>query len=271
MNVSNFESQGKAVPADVVQAALDAARDRGVPVAEVPLVVVAERAGISRSTLLRRLGGRRDALDDAVRAAGVDPGGHEPVRVRAVDAAAVVISERGLAAATLERVAAAAGCSVHSLYASFGGRDELLYSVYERYSPALDVEAVLKGPRADLADTVRAIHRLLVDALSREPRVLPAMMADALARPEDSSVQAMYQRFFPRLLDGVGRWLTEEMAAGRVRRMPLLPLMHQMTGPVLFHFLLRPATEHLPGADLPTPEETIEVFTQTFLRAVATP
>jgi hypothetical protein len=35
---------------------------------------------MSRSTLLRRLGDSRAALDEAVRAAGVDPGG-QPVRV----------------------------------------------------------------------------------------------------------------------------------------------------------------------------------------------
>ncbi|MFF2330526.1 MULTISPECIES: TetR/AcrR family transcriptional regulator [unclassified Streptomyces] len=259
------------VPAEVVEAALRASLKRGVPVADVPLIVVAEEAGISRSTLMRRLGGTRRALDAAVRAAGVDPGGQKPVRERAVAAAAALISEHGLASATLEKVAVSAECSVHSLYAAFGGRDELLFAVYERHSPMLDVEALLAGPRQDLPDTVRTIYRLLIDALNREPRVLPAMLADALSRPEDSAVQAVYQRFFPRLLGGIGQWLTGEVAAGRIRDLPLLPLMHQMTGPVLLHFLLRPVTEQLPGANLPTTEEVVEVFAQAFLRAVARP
>jgi hypothetical protein len=56
-------------------AAICAARQRGEDVADVPLIALAEATGVSRSTLLRRIGGSRRALDDAVRAAGVDPGG----------------------------------------------------------------------------------------------------------------------------------------------------------------------------------------------------
>ena len=36
---------------------------------------------------------------------------------------------------TLESVAEAADCSVHSLYAIFGTRDELFAAIYEQYSP----------------------------------------------------------------------------------------------------------------------------------------
>lgn len=251
-----------------MQAALRASQDRGVPVAEVPLIAVAQQAGISRSTLIRRLGGTRRALDEAVRAAGLDPGGSRPVRERAVTAAAALISTHGLASATLEKVAAEARCSVHSLYAAFGGRNELLYAVYERYSPVLDVEGLLAGPQRSLPETVRTVYGLLVGALSREPRVLPAMFADILARPGDPLVQALHQRYFPRMLDDIGQWLASEIAAGRIRDLPLLPLIQQMIGPVLVHFLLRPVTEHLQGADLPATEEAIEVFAQAFLRAV---
>ena len=107
------------VPADLVAAAIRAAQHRGGQVADVPLIVIAETAGVSRSTLLRRMGGSRRALNDAVRRAGVDPGGRS-VRERAIDAGARLISERGLATVTLEMVAAAAHCSVPSLHAIFG-------------------------------------------------------------------------------------------------------------------------------------------------------
>src|ERR1043166_7268659 len=78
---------------ELVQAALRAAEKRGKDVADVPVLAIAYEAGMSRSTLLRRLGGSRAALDKAVRAAGVDPGGQAPVRTRALDAAAALISE----------------------------------------------------------------------------------------------------------------------------------------------------------------------------------
>src|ERR1700753_1780215 len=115
------------VPADVVAAALRAAENLGRDVADVPLIAIAQEAGMSRSTLVRRLNGSRQPLGDAVGAAGVGPhvpaavdartrrrgaaagrsrgearGARPPVRERAVDAAASLISERGLAAANLE-------------------------------------------------------------------------------------------------------------------------------------------------------------------------
>ncbi len=113
----------------LVQVAIRTAEARGEDVADLPLTVLAAAAGVSRSPLVRRLGGSRRALDEAVLAAGVDPGGRPPVRRRAVDAAAQLIAEPGLAAATLEAVAAGAGCPLHSLYAAFGGRDGLLGAV----------------------------------------------------------------------------------------------------------------------------------------------
>jgi len=153
------DSKNTEIPADLVNAAIDEAERRGEDVADVPLIALAAAAGISRSTLLRRIGGSRRGLDDAVRAAGVDPGGRPPVRERAVEAGARLISERGLGATTLEAVAEAAGCSLHSLYATFGGRDGLLAAIYERYSPILDLESLTAEPPANLEETVHGIYR----------------------------------------------------------------------------------------------------------------
>ncbi|GAA3311602.1 hypothetical protein GCM10020295_81650 [Streptomyces cinereospinus] len=185
------------VPQEIVEATLRAAEERGVPAADLTLRDIAREAGISRSTLLRRLGGTRQALDEALRAAGVELGGRKPVRERAIEAAAALISRQGLATLTFERVAMAAECSVQSLYGTFGGRDELMHAVFERYSPILDVEAFLAGPRGDLEDMVRRFHQLLADALEREPRVLPALLAEVFARPGDENVQRVFNNVTP--------------------------------------------------------------------------
>ncbi|MEV7007008.1 TetR/AcrR family transcriptional regulator [Streptosporangium sp. NPDC051022] len=259
------------IPAEVVEAALRAAERLGKDVADVPVLAIAQEAGVSRSTLLRRLGGSRQALDEAVRAAGVNPGGQRPVRERAIEAGANLIGEHGLAAFTLEMVAASAQCSVHSLYAAFGGRDELLHAIFEIYSPILDVEKVISGPRADLAETVATIYRLLAETLNREPRVLPAMLAEALAHPHTPALQGLRQRFVPRMLAGLGQWFADEMAMGRIRPLPVPLLMQQMIGPVLIHFMTRPAAGQIPGFDLPDTQETCAVFAEAFLRAVTAP
>ncbi|QYC41992.1 hypothetical protein Nocox_21940 [Nonomuraea coxensis DSM 45129] len=167
---------------------------------------------------------------------------------------------------------------MHSLYGVFGGRDELLRAIFETYSPLLDVEKVVAGPRADLDETVRATYRLMdetvratyrlmAEALTREPRVMPAMLAEALARPDEPALQGLLQHFAPRMLAGLGQWLTDEMEAGRIRRLPLPLLIQQMIAPALMHFVSRPAAETV--FELPGVEETCEVFAAAFLNAAA--
>ncbi|UUU32345.1 TetR/AcrR family transcriptional regulator [Streptomyces sp. CA-210063] len=259
------------VPSELVQAALRVARAREAAVADVPLQAIAREAGISRSTLLRRLGGGRRALDDAVRAAGVDPGGQKPVRERAIEAGAALISGHGLASLSLERVASSAQCSVHSLYAAFGGREEMLQAIFLRYSPMVDVEAVVATQPADLDSTVRKIYALMATAIGREPRVMPAILAELLARPQDESLQPLVQYIYPRLFAGVGKWLTAEIAAGRIRDLPPLLLLQQMSSPLVMHLLLRPATRQVPDLPSPSIEEVCDTFADAFLRAVALP
>ena len=164
---------------DLVQAALRAARALGKDVADVPVIAIAREAGISRSTLIRRLGGTRDTLDAAVRAAGVDTGGQAPVRTRALNAAATLIEDHGLAAATLEAIAIHAECSVHSLHAAFGGRDELLRALFERHSPLLAIEDFFDHDLGDLPTTVHRLYTMLARTLDGEPRVAPALPRSA--------------------------------------------------------------------------------------------
>jgi AcrR family transcriptional regulator len=258
-----------AVPANVVEAALRAAANLGRDVADVPLIAIAREAGMSRSTLVRRLSGSRQPLDDAVRAAGVEPGGRLPVRERAVQAAAALISDRGLAAATLEAVAAQANCSVHSLYAVFGGRDKLLRKVFDRYGPILDLDEAIAEPHTELAETVHRIYRLLAEAFSRKPRVAPAMLAELLARPTGAAAQALAQYIAPRMLAGLGQWLASEVAAGQIRDLPLPLLIQQMLAPIAVHTMVRPVADHIPEVDLPDLDQACAVFADAFLRAAA--
>jgi AcrR family transcriptional regulator len=254
---------------ELVEAALRAAEELGKDVADVPVIAIARHAGISRSTLLRRLGGSRAALDEAVRARGLDPGGAAPVRTRALDAAAVLIAENGLAAATLEAIAARAECAVQSLYAIFGTRDGLLRIVFDRHSPLLDIEEFLAQDPTDLPATVRRLYALMADSLSRHPRVAPAMFAEAFARPTSPATQTLFNYTGPRVLAVIGQWLTTEIQAGRIRDFPLPLLVQQLLAPMAVHMLLRPNQVNLPSIDVPDIETVCDVFTDAFLRAAA--
>ncbi|MGU3585660.1 TetR/AcrR family transcriptional regulator [Rhodococcus sp. C26F] len=268
MTATNRAPAPDDVPPALLDAAQQAARELGRDVAEVPLVEIAKRAGISRSTLLRRLGGTRSALDEALRAAGIDPGGQQPVRERAVEAGAHLISRLGLASATLESVAAEAGCSVYSLYSTFGGRTGLLQAVFERFRPTLPIDA-----DTDLGDdpvaVMTEVYLRIADAWTREPRVLPAMLAEVLANPHDPTIAELVEYIVPRspvmeVLD----WIEGQVAAGRLRDLPRLLLLQQLMGPLLIHVLLRPHAARATGIALPDLERTCAIFAENFVRAV---
>ncbi len=256
------------VPEALIDAALRAAADLGRDVADVPVPAIAAQAGISRATLLRRLGGTRAALDGAVRARGIDPGGTPPVHDRALDAAAALIDENGLAATTLEAIAAHAQCSVASLYTTFGSRDGLFRAVFERHSPIRHVEDYFARRPAGLRDCVVGLYRVLAGALSTPPRVVPGMLAEALARPDSPAVRSLLGHVVPRLLAVIGGWLAGEVQAGRLRDLPPPLLAQQLMAPMLVHLIGRPAAANLTGVQLPDIDTVCEIFADNFVRAV---
>jgi len=193
------------------------------------------------------------------------------VRIRAIGAAAQLIDENGLAAATLDAIAARADCSIPSLHAVFGGRDGLLEALFEQHSPLHDIEAFFGDPPQGLRDTVRGLYRVLAEALGRAPRVLPGMLAETLARPTSPAVQSLVGHIIPRLLSVIGAWLTAEVHAGRIRDLPLPLLAQQLMGPMLIHLFTRPAAANSGLITLADIDTVCDVFANNFVNAVGTP
>jgi AcrR family transcriptional regulator len=101
------------------------------------------------------------------------------VRTRILEAAASVVAERGLAAATLDQVAAAAGFTKGAVYSNFRSKDELFLALLE----------------TQFARRVQSVERALA-AAPAVPDALAAVSAE-LTRP-DPVGQLLFVEFWQR-------------------------------------------------------------------------
>jgi AcrR family transcriptional regulator len=213
----------------MVDAAVRVAAATGREVGALSLAEIAAAAGVSRSTLLRRAGGRA-AVDAALR---------ERVRApvsladRVVAAAASVIGADGVAGLTLERVAERAGCTVMSLYNLVGGRDALLVEVFRRHTvlPELAPRLRIAGG-ATVAGMALAAYRTLIDVGLDRSSVATALMTDALARPGSALAEHVRTAYLPHARRVVEEFFDELVARGAVRDERRDALLALFLGPV---------------------------------------
>ncbi|ODR01963.1 hypothetical protein AWC25_24045 [Mycobacterium sherrisii] len=114
------------------------------------------------------------------------------------------------------------------------------------------------------------MYALVADSFGREPRVGPAMFAEAVARPASPAMQSLLEHKGPQVLAVIGKWLTAEIRAGRVRDLPVPQLMQELLAPMVIHMLLRPNAANLFGGDLPDIDTVCDVFADGFIRAAGT-
>jgi AcrR family transcriptional regulator len=243
----------------IVQAAMAEAQETGTPVAELSLDQIARRAGVSRSTIYRRVRNRR-ALDEAVRKAGADPGGR------------VGVADRAIAAATDAR---RVGCSVSAVHTAFGGREGLLAAVFERHAPLPTVVQLMADhPEmfTDFENGVRAIYTVVFDTVNGQQGgtgVLEALLAEMLAKPNGVGAQLFRDRILPRITANIGGWLTDQIDAGRCADLPLSLLVPLLISPISVHLITRGRLTAA-GASVPDRQTVIDVMTAAFCNAAGT-
>ncbi|HEX3284300.1 MAG TPA: TetR family transcriptional regulator [Mycobacterium sp.] len=258
----------------IVHAAMAEAAATGTPVAELSLDRIARRAGISRSTIYRRVRNRQ-ALDDAIREAGSDPGSRVGVADRAIAAATEVITADGVAALTVDGVARRVGCSVSAVHTAFGGREGLLAAVFERHAPLPTVVQLMsEHPErfTDLEGGVRAIYTVVFDTVTGQQGgtgVLEALFAEVLAKPNGVAAQLLRHRILPRITANVGEWLTEQIHAGRCVDLPLSLLVPLLISPISVHMIAR-GRLRAAGVSVPGRQTVIDAMTAAFCNAVGT-
>jgi hypothetical protein len=115
---------------------------------------------------------------------------------------------------------------------------------------------------------VREVHHTVISAFAQDPRVLPAIFADACGRPGGPG-DRMLRDMVPRMAATLQKLLEPHMAAGRLRTLPFPSLVQLLLGPIVTHMLLRPTLENTVGSELPSIEEMTETLAAAYLRAVA--
>jgi AcrR family transcriptional regulator len=127
-------------------------------------------------------------------------------RRRLVEAAVVVVAERGFHGATVDQIAQRAGFSVGALYSNFGGKDDLFAAVIDEH-----VEWFLDRLREfEAAEDSAAAAAELLDATARDPGQflvfiefwayaartpkLRRSLAKRLARIREATAQALRNR-----------------------------------------------------------------------------
>ena len=222
---------------EIAERTLDATGGSGRAPADLSLDEIAALVGVSRSTLIRRIGSRA-ALDAALRERGA-AADRSTAADRAVHAAARLYAERGVGNVSLDDIAAAAACTAQAIYGQIGGRDALLLAVAERYSPMPAIASALAEPPADLAATVRLLYQRIMESVFGEPPVVLALIAEMLSRPRGALADYVMSSYVPRAARLLRGWLRPYTESGQIRALPQATLASLFVGPMVMVNLTR--------------------------------
>ncbi|MFD5180952.1 TetR/AcrR family transcriptional regulator [Nocardia sp. NPDC058379] len=254
---------------EIAERAVREAERLNRPVADLTLAEIATAAGVSRSTLIRRIGSR-GALEDALRARGMGEASRRSTAAdRAIAAAARLYAERGVGPVSLEDVAAEAGCTVQAIYGQIGGREALLLAVADRYSPLPEIEQALAEPAADLASGALARYRRIMESVFGDPPVVIALIAEMLSRPDGPMADYLRSSYAPRSAAALEAWLRPFLESGRIRPLSPSVLLSLFAGPiVLFNMAHIVNRQPLSAVDF---EPIARELAEAFVRAVGAP
>lgn len=200
---------------------------------EATMEEVAAAAKISLRTLYRLFASRDELLKS------IDWEPPPSARERLLEEAFELLGKQSLAQMSMDELADAAEVSRATLYRFFPGKSALFRALIETYSPWEPVAAVLETAR-DRAPKklVPIIARALARALEGRTGTLLRMVFEMI-RGEPDAAPGIAQSMTRGLPDLV-RYLDDEMAAGRLRRMHPVIAFQLLVGPIFVHLATRP-------------------------------
>jgi len=222
---------------------------------------LAAAAGVAVRTLYRLFGSRQALLREAGCAPTPD------TRDLILEAALELVGRHGLAELSMDDLAAAAGVSRATLYRLFPGKSALFGALVRAYSPWEAVaDAVEAMPDARPDEVVPAVGRAMAAAMEGRTGLLLRIVFELLKGDADTAEGA--RRGMARGLPDLVRYLSGQMAAGRLRPMHPVVALQLLAGPIVAHLLTRPLAESLIGFQTAS-DEVVDQIVAAWLRAMA--
>jgi AcrR family transcriptional regulator len=222
---------------------------------------IAASAGVAVRTLYRLFGSRSALLSGA----GCRPA--PDTRDQILESALETVGRGGLAALSMDDLAAAAGVSRATLYRLFAGKSALFGALIRTYSPwAVVADVVDAMPDGPPEEVMPAVGMAMAEAMEGRAWLLLRLLSELLHGGPDT-VEGI-QQGLARGLPEVVQYLGGQMTAGRLRRMDPLVALQLLAGPIVADQLTRPLAESLIGFATPLNDFVGQVV-GAWLRAMA--
>jgi AcrR family transcriptional regulator len=243
------------IPDEVLAAAKRVVRQRGP--AALTMDVLAQETGLSRTTLYRRSGGR-EALLDALEAAGLAVGDRTDARMRILRAARAAFSRAGFSVATVEEIATDARVGLATLFRHFGDKENLAAAVIQETVPRRAMQQI--EPTGDLrADLTGLAERMLAGLQQDTPLVRWMMIETLQGGPFLPKVRTLVPT---RSLQAISRFFSACLASGQIPEGDPQMLAQAFAGLVMAFGFIGPLFSNGP---VPDPPATARAITDLFL------
>ncbi len=208
---------------------------------------LAERVGLSRSTLYRKVGNKARLLALLAWAEGRDAPPPE-TRERILLAARRVLARRGFVAATVEEIAEEAGVGVATVYRLFGSKEGLLRAFAEEVLPRAAIRKTALAPSEDLRQDLEALMRVML-AFFAEHRDLARLVF--LGHEDERAYLERLRQETGTLFGDLTAYFRHQVQAGRLRDVaPPHELALAFVGLALAFSVVGPLHYGLPTPDI---------------------
>jgi AcrR family transcriptional regulator len=230
------------------------AHDAGAPVAQI-----ADRAGVSRATFYRHFGSRESLLESIQ----LEP--RPGAKARIVAAAKDMLVTTSLAELSMDELAKAADVSRGTLYRIVPGKGALLQALIEAYSPFDAIRAIVAEHRDEPPEVVfPLIGRAIVGVAGERLGLMRAIFHEVTA---GGPAVAEMGPLFEQTLGILARYVSGQMAVGRIRPMHPILALQAFVGPIFFHLMTRPLIDRLVSLPM-DPEAAVDDLVAAGLRGL---